>query len=803
MKRLLLLSFLCAAQLASNLFGQCPIGMSRVVIHLTTDNYPQETSWELTNNTTGQVYASVARQTRLTQNLTLYTDTLCVPTSACMKFQIDDSARDGICCGYGAGHYELYVDGVQVLAAPGNFGAQQITTFNCPPGTSCASPLTATVGNMTAPGPDSWYRFSPVDTGTYVISTCNLASCDTRIYIYDRCAGLVFDETNIGTIYYNDDEPSCAPQSSVRVNLSGGQTYYIRIGDTGTACAGSSIGWNITYAGPVTGCMDRNSCSFNPLATVSDPSQCIPWGDPRCPHSPDLEFVQSAVSNTFNLVNYTSTDPCLVNEGCVTGLGQRNIIRFDTHIKNIGDADYYIGAPSAQPGQFVYDACHNHNHYVGYAEYLLYDSLGNSLPAGFKNGFCVLDLECSGGGIGKYGCGNMGITAGCGDIYSSGLNCQWIDITNIPDGRYIFVGKVNWDRSADALGRVERTYDNNWVQECFRITRTNGVPAMSRITSCAPFVDCAGTPYGSAVPDCNGVCAGTTIRGDLNSNGSTDLLDAQTYFSSVPGASLAPTTCNDLDADGQITVYDASLLNSCNRYGAAHAHVGAGPHNHCRFPAGMHNNADTVSFKILNVNLAQQYVDIAMLNPTDRVSAYQFHIDGITPMTVTSLYSPVRFPVTAITSPSSAIVAAMSYQDSAIDRSYRWQPLCRVFYNNLTSNRICLDTIHKVVSKDGYTTERKIEGGCFLISGNQEVSEVFQVNVRPNPATQSTVFELGVDNIGATIELMDMTGKVVFSQAGITTSQYLLERGTLTAGLYVYRVTSDKGRSSGKLFFVD
>jgi hypothetical protein len=54
---------------------------------------------------------------------------------------------------------------------------------------------------------------------------------------------------------------------------------------------------------------------------------------------------------------------------------------------------------------------------------LLYDQLGNPMPQiGFKNGFCVLDLECSGGGTAKYGCGNMGITAGCGDIYSSGLS---------------------------------------------------------------------------------------------------------------------------------------------------------------------------------------------------------------------------------------------------------------------------------------------------------------------------------------------------------------------------------------------
>ena len=56
------------------------------------------------------------------------------------------------------------------------------------------------------------------------------------------------------------------------------------------------------------------------------------------------------------------------------------------------------------------------------------------LPIGFKNGFCVMDLECSDGGTFTYGCSNMGISAHCGDIYGAGLSCQWIDVTGIPTG---------------------------------------------------------------------------------------------------------------------------------------------------------------------------------------------------------------------------------------------------------------------------------------------------------------------------------------------------------------------------------
>jgi hypothetical protein len=73
----------------------------------------------------------------------------------------------------------------------------------------------------------------------------------------------------------------------------------------------------------------------------------------------------------------------------------------------------------------------------GYAEYILFRNNGNPIPIGFKNGFCVMDLECSDGGTAKFGCSNMGITAQCGDIYDAGLECQWIDITDVDPGDYI------------------------------------------------------------------------------------------------------------------------------------------------------------------------------------------------------------------------------------------------------------------------------------------------------------------------------------------------------------------------------
>ena len=80
----------------------------------------------------------------------------------------------------------------------------------------------------------------------------------------------------------------------------------------------------------------------------------------------------------------------------------------------------------------------------------------------------------------------MGISAGCGDIYSSGLSCQWIDVTDVPDGQYRLVVRVNWDYAPDALGHYETNTDNNWGVVCIEIDRTSGYD-VSILTDCPVY----------------------------------------------------------------------------------------------------------------------------------------------------------------------------------------------------------------------------------------------------------------------------------------------------------------------------
>ena len=64
-----------------------------------------------------------------------------------------------------------------------------------------------------------------------------------------------------------------------------------------------------------------------------------------------------------------------------------------------------------------------------------------------RNGcsFCLEDNHCSGVEP-KYDCenyGDQGITAGCKDIYYYNIDCQWIDVTELPLGTYTFRMAIN------------------------------------------------------------------------------------------------------------------------------------------------------------------------------------------------------------------------------------------------------------------------------------------------------------------------------------------------------------------------
>ncbi len=790
MQRLLLLLAFSLCNLAVWAQPDCQEGEVALIVELHTDNWGYESSWSVTT-VGGEVLDAV--ETGTLANNQLYETQICLPEGECVLFELGDTYGDGL---INAG-YIILILGEDTIANDPTFNFSYSLATNCNPGQVCDQAVTVGEGTYTTTYDNHWYEFTPDSVGTYLISTCGFTDCDTKIWVYDECDGNGFAEDNAGITFFDDNDSECAPQAMIEAYFDPNTTYLIRIGDNEDAC-GDSLTWQIQYLGPVMGCTDPNSCNYNPLASVDDGS-CIAQGDPACPDGPDLVMREDVLQSSLQLWTIDNSDPCLIEEGCVTGYGQRDVIRFSTRIDNIGEMDYYIGVPSEENTQFTWNNCHNHFHYDGYAEYLLFDMDGNQLPSGFKNGFCVIDLGCM-WGSGQYGCGNMGITAGCYDEYWRSLSCQWVDITDVPDGEYIFVTRVNWDNAPDALGRLEKDTLNNWAQVCINVDRSSGVLQVDFDMECEPFSDCFGTLYGNAQPDCAGECGGTAIRGDVNENGSQEMADAGAYVTSILAADIEATTCNDLNSDGEITVYDAALLADCLNYGAAHVHEGVTIHDHCNLPGGVVNNLDTVSFTILDANFDDGYLDIGMRNLYNRVNAYQFQVQGVQVTGVMSLIDPIMFPVGPLANMSTGEVIGISYQDSTIERSTEYQALCRIFFSSVTEPFVCLAEVKEVVNQYYEQAYPMIENACLEAVGVREETVRISVELSPNPMQNETILSFPNPHSDRyQLRLLDAQGQVVRNYQDVRGTSLRLQRDNLAAGVYLYELRGEKVTASGRL----
>ncbi len=100
-------------------------GCTDVLVSITLDNYPEETSWEIRDSggslvASGGTYGS--QPDGSTVNITECLD------DGCYDFTIFDSYGDGICCAYGSGSYTVSSGG-STLASGGSFGSSETTNF--------------------------------------------------------------------------------------------------------------------------------------------------------------------------------------------------------------------------------------------------------------------------------------------------------------------------------------------------------------------------------------------------------------------------------------------------------------------------------------------------------------------------------------------------------------------------------------------------------------------------------------------------------------------------------------------------
>ncbi|XP_074507897.1 protein-lysine 6-oxidase-like [Sebastes fasciatus] len=171
---------------------------------------------------------------------------------------------------------------------------------------------------------------------------------------------------------------------------------------------------------------------------------------------------------------------CAAEENClarsaygptVKDIDFRVLLRFPQKVKNQGTTDFLPVKPRYQ---WDWHSCHQHYHSMdAFSNYDLLDIVtGRKVAEGHKASFCLEDTGCDPGFRRRYACTShtQGLSPGCHDVYAANIDCQWIDITDVPPGNYILKVTVNPNShvlESDFTNNVVRcdiTYTGTYVQ---------------------------------------------------------------------------------------------------------------------------------------------------------------------------------------------------------------------------------------------------------------------------------------------------------------------------------------------------
>lgn len=266
---IILISFISTAVFSQN----CQIA----TVQLKLDNYPAETTWTITNNSTNAVLASGGPYSG--QNNQLLNIGVCLVPGINYTFKINDSYGDGICCGYGQGYYN-FIHNSQILFTGGQFtqSISHVLCLNC--GAGATHSCTDGVQNGSETGVDCGGSCQPCGSS----SGCTNVTFQIRTDNYPSESTWQLRNTATNSVVASGGPYSQANTiSSQTLCLTPGQNYTFRILDSygdGICCSygqgyyNFKLGTNTLISGGSFTTAEEKSfclqCSGGPVATCSD-----------------------------------------------------------------------------------------------------------------------------------------------------------------------------------------------------------------------------------------------------------------------------------------------------------------------------------------------------------------------------------------------------------------------------------------------------------------------------------------------------------------------------------------------------
>jgi hypothetical protein len=286
-----------------------PGACGTVTVIITTDNSPAETSYEVKDLNGNQVMSG----NNYANTLTTYTDSSCLPYSV-YEFIIRDTKGDGICCGFGNGGYNLFVNNV-LEKAGGIFTFSETIPFSSQGTPFTPPPLTPPTPTITNPPnaapinpPTTAPTFPPGACGVViVIITTDDNPAETSYEVKDQNGNQVMSGnsyTNPRTTY---TDSSCLPYAdSLNARQISSSVYEFIIRDTkgdGICCGFGAGGYNL-YAN---GILEKAGGVFTFSETVLFSSQGVPFTPPPTTKAPTTKAPTIAPNLTISPILQTKS----------------------------------------------------------------------------------------------------------------------------------------------------------------------------------------------------------------------------------------------------------------------------------------------------------------------------------------------------------------------------------------------------------------------------------------------------------------------------------------------------------------